>query len=95
MFVLRAAAVCRTFDRERHQVPLVLVQLVGGQVDRLRARPVGQLERDRPGRVHVPQAASRGRRRIVLVLLTDVRQEATTVVYWFGHLMVVHPEFGY
>lgn len=28
------------FDRERHEVPFILVQLVGGQVDGLRARPV-------------------------------------------------------
>lgn len=28
------------FNRERHEVPFILVQLVGGQVDGLRARPV-------------------------------------------------------
>lgn len=48
--------VAGAFDRERHQVPFVLVQPVGGQLDGLGARPVGQLQRDGSGRVHVPQA---------------------------------------
>lgn len=66
------------FDRERHEVPFILVQLVGRQVDGLRARPVSQLQRDRSRRVHVPQAP-RGSRRLQ-VLLLDIRQETTAAV---------------
>lgn len=86
VFVLRAGA----FDRERHEVPFVLVQLVRGQVDRLCARSVAQLQRDRSGRVHVSQAF-RGSVRV----LSDVRQESATAVGRLRHLMMIQLELRY
>jgi len=48
-----ARAIPGPLDRERHEISPVLVQLVGGQVDGLRAGPVAQLQCDWPGWVHV------------------------------------------
>jgi len=84
-------------DRERHEVPPVLVQLVGGQVDGLRARPVAQLQCDWPGRVHVSQAPGGGRAGCVLAR-PDVRQEAVAAAVVrrrLRHPMVVQPELWY
>jgi len=51
--VFIARAISGPLDRERHEVPPVLIQLVGGQVDGLRAGSVAQLQCDWPGRIHV------------------------------------------
>jgi len=92
-----ARAIRGPLDRERHEVPPVLVQLVGRQVDGLRAGPVAQLQCDWPGRVHVSQAPGGGPAGYVLAR-PDVRQEAVAaavVSRRFRHPMVVQPELWY
>jgi len=89
--------VLRAFDRQRHEISFALVQPFGGQIDGLRARPVAQLQRDRPGRVHISQILRRGPSRRRILSDPNVRQKTAAVVVlvqWFGHLMMIQLELG-
>lgn len=89
-----ACAIPGPLDRKRHEVPPILVQLVGGQVDSLGAGPVAQLQCDWPGRIHVSKAPGGGPSGCVLAR-PDVRQKAVAAAVVSGrfrHPMVVQPE---